>query len=230
MSRHSNIIVGDLFMGKIIDLTGQRFGRLVALALVPKEIKHDTTRQAFWLCQCDCGNKHISGSKSLRNGDTRSCGCITKERLTKHGGYGTRLYGIFDKMKSRCNNINSKDYKNYGGRGIKVCDEWQDDTNGFINFYNWAINNGYQDNLSIDRINNDGNYEPDNCRWTDAVTQSNNRRTSKFITYNGETKTITQWSKSTGIGQTVIAQRLKRGWTIEETLTISPVGHHRKCK
>lgn len=217
-------------MGKIIDLTGKKFGRLTILELVPKKIKHDATRQAFWLCQCDCGNTHIAGSKSLRNGDTPSCGCITKERLTKHGGYGTRLYNILDKMKYRCNNDKSKDYKHYGARGIKVCNEWQDATNGFINFYKWATNNGYRNNLSIDRINNDGDYEPNNCRWVDNATQSNNRRTNRLITYKGVTKTLAQWSNSTGISSATIRERLRRGWTIEQSLTTSPKGRHRKHK
>lgn len=217
-------------MGKIIDLTGKRFGRLTVLQLVPKEIKHDTTRQSFWLCQCDCGNKHIAGSKSLRNGDTPSCGCITKERLTKHGGYGTRLYNILDKMKYRCNNVKSKDYKNYGARGIKVCDEWLDKETGFMNFYNWAMKNGYRDDLSIDRIDNNGDYEPSNCRWVNNITQCNNRRANKYVTYHGKTKTITQWSRLVGISASTISQRLKRGWTIEQTLTISSDGRHRKCK
>ena len=139
----------------------------------------------------------------------------------KHGKYGTRLYRTYASMKRRCYNKNVKDYKNYGGRGVRVCDEWTQD---FMNFYNWAINNGYNDNLTIDRINVNGNYEPNNCRWITMKQQENNRRNNVNLTYNGITKTITQWGQSLNIPRSTIFNRYYNGWTTEDIL----FGKHKK--
>lgn len=116
-------------------------------------------------------------------------------------------------MKLRCYNLNQVGYKNYGARGIKICDEWLDKDNGFINFYNWATNNGYRDDLSIDRIDNNGDYEPNNCRWSTSKSQSNHKRNNKYITYRGQQHTIAEWSDLTGLSYHLIWNRLKRGWT-----------------
>ena len=156
-------------MGKLVDLSGQRFGRLVIICMTKKR----NQGAVIWKCQCDCGKITNVRSNSLRQGLTRSCGCLQKEMVAQigishrtHGdarrGKKTRLYWVWRSMKERCFNPNSISYKYYGGRGIKVCNEW---LNSYANFRDWALTNGYVNNLTIDRIENDGNYEPNNCQW-----------------------------------------------------------------
>lgn len=165
---------------KFIDLTDRRFGRLIAKECVGK----DKAGHKLWLCECDCGNKKIISGTCLLTENTRSCGCYNREILKgrdlikmgftnkKHGLSDTRIYRIYATMKDRCYNCNRDKYSIYGGRGITVCNEW---LNSFEAFYEWAINNGYQEDLSIDRKDVNGNYEPDNCRWANASTQGFNR-------------------------------------------------------
>lgn len=139
----------------------------------------------------------------------------------KHGlhngkdGKKSRLYHIWEDMKNRCHNKNNKRYNNYGGRNISLCNEWND----YLNFHNWSINNGYNDSLTIDRIDVNKNYEPSNCKWSTQKEQANNRTNNRYITYNGRTKTLSQWSDLLGFGYHVIKNRLNRNWTIEEALT-----------
>ena len=137
----------------------------------------------------------------------------------KHGKGSTRLFNIFQGIKKRCLNITDTHYNLYGERGIKICDEWLDKENGFMNFYSWAISSGYKDNLTIDRINVNGNYEPSNCRWVTLAENNRNKPHVKYITYNGKTQTIGQWTKELGLGKETIRERLKRGWTETEALT-----------
>lgn len=162
-------------MGKLQDLTGKRFNRLTVIKRTENKGK-----RVMWICKCDCGKICTVQGNNLKNGNTKSCGCYKKENsaklLHKHGKKNSRLYSIYHGMKKRCYNKNSHNYFNYGGRGIKICQDWLDD---FMNFYNWSIQNGYNDNLSIDRINNNGNYCPENCRWTSRTVQNINQRTRK---------------------------------------------------
>lgn len=145
----------------------------------------------------------------------------------KHGFYGTRLYEIWRAMKKRCHLKTHIHYKNYGGRGIVVCDEWKNDSK---TFFEWALSNGYRDDLTIDRIDNNGNYEPSNCRWVSVKTQCRNTRKNHLITYNGETRCLIEWSELTGIKHTTIDERLKRGWTVEQALTIPTLTRTERLK
>lgn len=172
-------------MGQKIDLTGQRFGRLVVVCESPKKPPSKAIR---WLCRCDCGNLKTVAAFSLNNGSTRSCGCLRKEVAInnipcilvgdehpnyKHGQANSRIYRTWADMKKRCYNPHVKDYGDYGGRGIAICDEWRND---FIAFYTWAMDNGYRDDLTIDRKDPDGDYCPENCRFATRLEQSRNQR------------------------------------------------------
>mgnify|MGYP007038196624 CR=1 FL=1 len=163
---------------RVHDLTGKRFGKLTVLKKV-----NNHGHGIEWLCLCDCGKQTIVRSDGLVTGHTTSCGCYNKalKRNLSHGMYKTSLYKVWCAMKSRCNSPNVKQYKDYGGRGIKVCDEWND-KNGFIAFSSWALSHGYQTGLEIDRIDNNGNYEPSNCRFVTHKENMNNRRNSKCKT------------------------------------------------
>lgn len=197
-------------MGRLIDLTGQRFGRLVVLERA--ENNHDGS--AMWRCRCDCGNIAIVRSYLLKNGRTQSCGCIKNEVHTTHGARHTRLYNTWRGMRERCENPSHKSYSNYGGQGISVCAEWQD----FAAFQKWALASGYKDGLSIDRIDSNGNYEPSNCRWADAKQQGRNRGNNRLITYKGQTKTATEWAEQFHINRDTLTMRLKAGWSVEKAL------------
>ena len=214
----------NLGKNNFIDLSGRRYGRLLVIAQSEKTHYGNY----MWLCKCDCGNEKVVAGNSLCSGNTKSCGCLRKENTTQmktsHNLSKTRIYSIWGKMVRRCTNAKDRNYLNYGGRGISICDDWRFN---FVSFYDWSMNNGYRDDLSIDRINNDGNYEPDNCRWTTMLVQENNRRSNHYITHNGETHTVTEWDRLIGDGTGFIKRRLYKGWSIEEAATI-PKGGCRK--
>lgn len=194
---------------KWIDLTGRRFKKLTVIEKAYKDGYF-----VYWRCKCDCGNETIVYSSNLTRGVTRSCGCYKKERTKEtnviHGDTKTRLYNIYLGMKNRCYNEREPAYHSYGGRGIKVCNEWLAKETGYITFKKWALENGYSDKLTIDRIDVNGNYEPSNCRWVDVYTQANNKRTNRYFIHDGKKKTMMEWSKELGISYSTIQYRLSK--------------------
>lgn len=192
-------------MGKVVDLTGRRFGKLVVLHMEGRIGNH-----IAWVCKCDCGNitKPITGN-NLKNGHVKSCGCEYK----KHEMTGSRLYSIWTGAITRCYNEKHTNYTRYGNRGIKMCDEWKDD---FRAFRDWAIANGYSEELTLDRIDANGDYEPSNCRWATWEEQGNNRRNSILIEYDGKMKSLSQWAKETGIAYYTLRRRYYKGWSAEQ--------------
>lgn len=207
-------------MGRINDLTGKKFNRLTAVKLA--YLDKNNKNRAYWVFKCDCGNEKILSGALVKHGTQKSCGCLQKEAVQKsnkkHGEAGTKLYYVWTAMKQRCNNINNKEYKNYGGRGIKVCEEWEK-SNGYITFRNWALQHGYKNKLTLDRIDNDGDYTPDNCRWITARENCNNKSNNHILMYKGQKHTLSEWEDIVGLNQRILWKRLKRGWSIEKTLT-----------
>lgn len=200
-------------------MIGKKFGKLTVL----DECKERKDHKRVYKCLCDCGNvKYVIGTH-LNQCRVRSCGCL---RGTNHHKCNTRLYRIYCNMKTRCYNKNNERYKDYGGRGITICDEWIHD---FQAFYDWSIEHGYKDNLTIDRIDNDVGYSPNNCRWVDYKTQGNNTRRNVYITYDGKTQTISQWEDDLNLNSGVIRMRHYRGYMDKECLFGKEVSHE-KCK
>ena len=204
-------------MGKTKDLTGKKFGRLTVL----RKIGKDDRSNVIWECQCDCGNKTNITTVRLNRG-TKSCGCLVKEtaiktgkKNTKHNKCNTSEYTTYKGIKGRCYNTNNKDYPSYGGRGIKVCDRWIE---SFQNFYD-DMGPKPSKKHSLDRIDNNGDYEPNNCRWANLEDQNNNRRSNKYITYNNETLTYAQWSRRLGGSDGIVHGRIKRGWDPIKAIT-----------
>lgn len=199
------------------DIINRRYGRLTAV----KQVENDKHNHRQWLCRCECGNEIVVLQNSLTSGRTRSCGCYYKEtRRTSartHGQSKTRLFHIWAEMLERCKNTNRHDYKYYGGKGVTVCEEWK----VFEVFAKWAHESGYAENLSIDRIDSNGDYTPANCRWADWVTQMNNTNRNHFITANGETHTVAEWSRITGISLSTLNYRISGGWKPEDIISKS---------
>jgi|688.fasta_scaffold343127_2 hypothetical protein len=192
-------------MKNIIDISGQRFERLLVLKFVERKNKH-----SYFECICDCGKKIITTSNALKRKHNMSCGCLNyeliKKRNLKHGLSKHTLFKTWCDMKNRCYYEKHNRYKNYGQKGIIVCSEWL----VFLNFYNWAIKNGWEEGLTIDRIDNSKNYEPSNCRFLTKKLQNRNRTTNRYFTYMGETKTIIEWSEKLNIKYETLRQRIKK--------------------
>lgn len=199
---------------------GATFGRWT----IVEYLGRNKNSKKLFQCICSCGTKRAVLLESLKRNKSTSCGCLRLERAadakTKHNGRYTRLYNIWAKMKARCQNENDRNYKNYGARGITVCDEWN---KSFDTFRTFALDNGYNDSLSIDRINVNGNYEPSNCRFVDMKTQQNNRSNNRLITLDNKAMTLSELCDIYKIDYEVARMRLNRGWTIERILN-TPIG------
>jgi hypothetical protein len=199
-------------------LTGKRFGLLTVTGLGVIKIRRGVY---LWECKCDCGTKTTPRQGNLLRGCTRSCGCIAKP----HGRHRSNEYASWRAMRNRCNNTKSKDFHRYGGRGIGICERWED----FRNFYA-DMGERPADNYSLERIDVNGNYEPSNCRWATPAEQGVNRRNNKYYTLNGVTLTAMQWSKRTGIPRGTISRRLHSGWSVEDALTTPNIRGQRVIK
>lgn len=217
-------------MGRhVIDLIGQRFGKLVVIGRADPPV--DNQGSARWHCRCDCGHDTDVVGQSLRRGLTASCGCLQKERTRAasitHGQTGSHLHYVWKAMLQRCENQHNKSYDGYGGRGITVCEEWHD----FVNFMQWAERTGYQEGLSIDRIDVNEGYNPVNCRWVTMHEQNRNKRNNINITYHGVTRCLTDWAATLGINAGALWDRIFRyHWDVERAFTTPVQKHYRHHK
>lgn len=217
-------------MPKIQDLTGCKFGYLTVQSFA--FIKNG---RRWWNCVCSCGKETTSPTNLLTTGQKVSCGCYKKyvmskfgERQTKHHFTNHPIYNTYQNMKARCLNKKHKAFKNYGGRGITICDEWLDNPQTFIN---WSLKNGWKEGLTLDRINVNKGYEPSNCRWATRQVQCNNTRRNVLVTFNGKTLTASEWSELNGWEKHLVSWRLRNGWSIKNALTIQPkIGNRYKQK
>ena len=200
-------------MSRLIDITGKKYNMLKVISFYDIQDK-----KSRWLCECECGNKKILFGKDIKNGNTKSCGCLlhkkkyNKETETKI----KRLQHIYYQMKQRCYDKNNPLYKHYGQRNITICKEWLNNIN---NFLNWALKNGYKNDLTIERIDVDGNYEPNNCKWITKTQQGYNKTNTISYTFQGETKCLSEWCKIYDIDYHIVYKRLKRGNDIKQALT-----------
>lgn len=169
-------------------------------------VGNDRHNKKKWKLKCHCGNEFIAIGSDIKKGNTKSCGCTQYKRV--HNKTKTKLYKVWINMKSRCKNTNVPNYSSYGGRGIMICDEWLND---FNNFYNWAMNNGYKEGLSIDRVDVDGDYKPSNCRWADISTQNNNKRKTLWVNYKGKEISLKEYSFLVNIPYSTLKYRYHNG-------------------
>lgn len=202
-----------------------KFGRLTVISRAEDYVSPNGKHRIQWMCRCDCGIEKIVLGEALTSGRTISCGCAQKEIASRfnqtHGKTNTRLYGVWCAMKRRCHNSNVPEYPRYGGRGISICEEWD---RSFETFEAWAMVNGYDPSAergkcTLDRIDNNGNYCPDNCRWVTQRDQMSNVSYNRLITYNGETHTLAEWAREYNIPYARLSQRINRyGYSLEESL------------
>lgn len=202
-------------MSRFVDLIGKRFGRLVVI----EQAEKDKWGHYEWSCLCDCGREKVIRDSSLRNGNTKSCGCWRVERLIEHGhkkrGKETPIHRSWNHMLDRCTNPDSKDYKNYGGRGITVCKRWR---NSFPNFLE-DMGKNWRSGLTIERKDNDDGYFPGNCYWATRKEQNRNSRHNHLITCFNRTQCLVEWAEEIKIPQSTIRARIRRGWSSERGLT-----------
>jgi hypothetical protein len=204
---------GGEYMNKFKDITGQKFGKLTALYRLNNH-KKCKYYGSYWLCVCECGNLTEVYLGSLTRGNSTSCGCSIK----KHGKSNNPLYRNWLGMKTRCCNKTDEHYEDYGERGIKVCNEWLHD---FQAFYDWSMSNGYKEGLTIDRIDVNGDYEPNNCRWASRKTQARNRRSNRTFTINGETRCLSEWCEILNLNYNTVLTRInKLKWSISKALEV----------
>ena len=213
----------EVYFMAVKDMEGKRFGRLTVLY----RMENDKHRNAVWMCRCDCGVEKPIVGNALRKGVVVSCGCYHRDRVTEmfttHGMSKTRIRNIWNHVKQRCINPNNDAYKYYGGRGICICEEWK----SFPAFLEWSMNNGYDEDLTIDRIDTNGNYEPNNCRLVSRKVQQNNTRHTRLYTINGETKSIAEWCRKYGVPHERVRVRVvDKGWDIEKALTTPKLNGH----
>lgn len=209
------------FMGKKIDLTGQKFNMLTVIKELGV-VKSGRSNNVVWLCQCECGNETQVQTRILKSGGVKSCGCLAKINHPKtHNMSFTPEYACLKGIKSRCHNPKNKKWHLYGGRGIKVCERWLG-KDGLVNF---VADMGLRPSPdhSIDRIDTNGHYEPNNCRWATTKVQNRNKRNNNYLEYKGEVKTLTDWAEQFGISRNTVTGRLNSGWTVEQALEL-PVG------
>lgn len=217
-------------MNKYTDYTGEVFGRLTCV----QKDGVDNQGRTMWLCKCQCGNEVRIMWHSFASGSTKSCGCLHKDITAaskrthslsvNENGRTPRLYSIWRNMKQRCFNPKAAKYSIYGGQGITVCEEWLE----YINFHEWAMSNGYKDDLTLDRVCGNENYSPANCRWATYSKQNSNKKDNRFIEYEGETKTLNDWSIQLGMQYGTLHSRLSDyGWSVEKAFN-TPVGKRRK--
>lgn len=200
--------------GKLKDMTGEKYGKLTVL-----KFSHMRGKHSYWLCKCDCGNLATVRADGLKRGTTKSCGCLIKNNHPiEHGQAKTKLYHLFYGMKQRCYNPKHESYHRYGGRGITICDKWLND---YMSFYRWSMKNGYKPGLTIDRIDNDGNYEPDNCGWITQKEQTRNTSRNTKITIDGVTKLLIEWCELYGVNPATACYRIKRGWNYSSVFKIT---------
>lgn len=220
---------GEKKIGFHEDLAGKRYGKLTVVSFIPPNQRENKNRS--WLCRCDCGNMTQVNVTHLKTGHTTSCGCAVVEHIAsvnrKYEFVSKRLYAVYKSMMNRCYNLKAHEYKNYGGRGITVCEEWRGEY-GYDAFSKWALNSSDYDinadrgQCTLDRIDIDKGYSPDNCRWITNKAQQNNKRTNRLLEYGGETHNVTEWAHILGFTEAKMRYHVSMGRSIQEIIDNFP--------